>query len=333
MPVTPVPITSTDLDLATGAFVTDVLAAGGVTLSADQTSILASLVTAASREIIRYCGNRPFAATSFTEIVTPEGSRYDRGEPAAVTLRRFPVISITRCATGRTGVLAIANTASTTDEASVSLVATGDADFDNLTYTGLSLSRTVAGTVTTNMVSWTTTSPYTTIGAVATAINLLGGGWTAATVSSGSPDLSRLPAAYLVGAREPKDALGVGGATLDVFGTSYTGYSIDRSTGILRCNGWGSSGRYAGWDSGWGDEGDYGGPQLQVVYRAGFATVPEQLQLACAEAVQLMLARLTQDPSLKSETTGAYSWTARDALGSLSEGSMATLSHFRDWKV
>src|SRR5215212_2803300 len=106
MPVVPAPIVSSPIDLATGSYVTGVLAAGGTTLSDEQSSILASLITAASREIIRFCGNRPFAQQAFTEIVTPEGTRQDRGEPAGARLARFPVVSILRCATGRTPAIA-----------------------------------------------------------------------------------------------------------------------------------------------------------------------------------------------------------------------------------
>src|SRR6476646_8495657 len=108
MPVVPAPIVSSPIDLATGAYVTSVLAAGGVTLSGEQSAILTSLITAASREIIRFCGNRPFAQQAFCETVVPEGNRQDRGEPATARLARFPVVSVTRCATGRTPALRIA---------------------------------------------------------------------------------------------------------------------------------------------------------------------------------------------------------------------------------
>jgi hypothetical protein len=326
------------IDLVAGSRAQAILSAGGVTLSATQASILPMLITAASREMIRFCGNRPLAAMNFTEILTPEGTRQDRGEPATARLGRFPVLSITRCATGRTTALTITNSAA--DEATVVFVATGDVDFDNLIYTGLTLSRSVAGVVTTDTVTWTTASPYTTIASVAASINALGGGWSATATTGGSPDVSRFPAAYLVGAREPKDATGSATARLEVYGTPYASYSIERSTGLLSCSGlsWGRG--FGGWDQwgGWGESaggGYYGWPSVEIRYRAGFETVPEQLQLCCAEVVQLMFGRLVLDPALASETTDKYTWTAhaKDALANVSDGARATLNYFKDWRV
>src|SRR4051812_1791973 len=107
MPVTPTPLASPDpIDLVTGPFAASVLSAGGVTLGTAQAAILGTLVTAASREIIRYC-NRPFALQAFDEILAPEGGRQDRGEPASATLSYFPVVTISRCNTGRSTVLQI----------------------------------------------------------------------------------------------------------------------------------------------------------------------------------------------------------------------------------
>lgn len=330
MPAVPIPIASPDpIDLITGSYSTSVLSAGGITLTAAQAAVQASLITAASREIIRYCGNRAFALASYVEVVSPEGSRLDRGEPATAKLSRFPVVSITRCATGRTPALTVLNTSAANQEATVTFDCGGDPEFDNLVPKGLTLARTASGTQTSATVSWTTTTPYTTIVAVADSINALGGGWSATTNTGGRPDLSLLPAAYLAGVREPGGALATAGVSLDVFATPYRDYTIERSTGILRCLGLDWPG-FRGFDD-WGERaGAFGWPQVEVRYTAGFATVPESLQVCCAEVVQLMYARLAQDPSLKSETAGNYAWVARDALSNLSDASRFTLDYYKD---
>lgn len=79
---TAAPANPSPVDLIASAYAEQVLAAGGVTLTGAQAAILPTLITAASREIIRYC-SRQFALTTYSEIVTPEGTRQDRGEPAS----------------------------------------------------------------------------------------------------------------------------------------------------------------------------------------------------------------------------------------------------------
>jgi len=333
MPVVPTPIAAPDeIDLISGSYATLVLLAGGVTLNAAQSAILAKLITAASREIIRYC-NRKFALSTYTEIVTPEGTRQDRGEPASAKLSAFPVQNVVSVLTGRSGVLTIRNGDTATNQfAQVSFVTTGDVEYLDLVYTGLSLKRMASGVTSTVSLAF---SSYVTLGALATAINSLGNGWNATVQAS----CEKFPSASLVGVREPKDALS-NGAVLDLFTQAATSYDINRSTGILRCYG-GTGNGYGGfggdpWNNAWDGIGGWGGGswgwgQLRVEYQAGWSVIPENLQQVCAEVVKGIYARLDVDPSLKSETLGKYTWAARDTISTLPDWAQSTLGYYKEW--
>jgi hypothetical protein len=247
MPAVPTPLATPDaIDLITSAYAASVLSAGGVTLTTAQATILSSLVTAASREIIRYC-SRKFGLQSYTEILTPEGGRQDRGEPASAKLSAFPVQSVTSVLTNRSTVLTITNTDTSTNQfASVAFSATGDVEYLDLTYTGLTLSRTASGVTSTSVLLF---ADNVTLASLAAAINALGNGWSA-TVQS---NYGLFPSASLVGVREPKNALSTG-ATLDLFTQPASSYDVDRSTGILRCFGWAGNGSgYGGFYGAFGD--------------------------------------------------------------------------------
>lgn len=332
-----VPAPSDPIDLATGAFVQGMCAAGGVTLNAAQLAVLPLLITAASREMIVFMG-RKFGLQTYTEIVTPECMNLSLNRPAAAKLSQYPVQSVQRCATGRVPALVIENTDTTTNQdASVQLVVTGDVQWEDLTYTGLTLTRYASGTENQQTVSWTTTSPFTTIQSVADSINALSGGWKATVQTSSLSDVSigSMPAAWMVGAREPKDAFN-GGATLGVFSAVGRRYEIQPRTGILSFFGW-LPGEWGGWFwfGGTGaplysspdDEGCWGTGwnQVRVWYTAGFPTVPEPLQRACAEVVKLTLDRLNTDSALKTEHAGDYSYAVRDSWSSLPDWCMGTL--------
>lgn len=326
------PANPSPVDLITSAYAVQVLAAGGITLTTGQEAILSTLITAASREIIRYC-NRQFALTTYTDILTPEGTRQDRGEPASAKLSAFPVQSITSVLTNRSTVLTIKNTNTTTNQfASVAFTLTGDVEYLDLVYTGLTLSRMASGVTTTNTLTF---AANVTLGALATAINAIGGGWNA-TVQS---NYSLYPSASLVGVREPKNALS-NGACLDLFTTPADSYDIDRASGIMRCygnTGGGIGGFYGAFGDAFEGTGGYGGSmgwgQYQLTYAAGWSTIPENLQQVCAEVVKGMYARLDGDPSLKSETADKYSYTLRDVISTIPDWARDLLMYYKSWGV
>lgn len=330
------------IDCATSAFVTNVLSAGGMTLTTAESAILAQLITAASREMTRFMGGRKIPLQSYQELLSLENyGRQDRGEPMTAKLSFFPVVDVTRCATGRVSALLVSNSDSTTNQdAAVAFTTSGDVEFSaGLIYTGLTLTRWASGTQDTQTIAWTITSPYTTIQSVATSINALGNGWTATVQDS---TLAGLPACRMVGARETKGALAPG-CTLSVFNTPPRSFDIERRSGILR-SWWGSAG-FGGWGGAWGDPfgggdglggGGYGGlgyGQIQVWYTAGFAVIPVDLQQVTAEIVKLAFDRLNRDSSLKSEDAGDYSYAVRDVWGMLPEWVYNTLTRYKDWQV
>jgi len=318
------------IDLTTSSHAAHVLLAGGVSLTPAQELILPSLITAGSREIIRYCGNRLFRLTTLTEMVVPEGGRQDRGEPATAKLSQFPVQQVLRVMTGRTPALVVANHDPATNQiAQLAFQTTGDVEWHDLTYTGLRLTRVASGATHEDLLTFAD-SP--TLQALASAVNALGGGWSASVqLGGGAGGLGAFPAAELIGAREPKNARGCG-ARLDLFTTPASSFEIDRSTGILRCVE-GACSAWGHWDGGLGDGGSLGRAQWSVTYQAGWATVPEDLQQVCAEVVKGVLARLDTDPTLESETADHYQWTARESLATLPPWAVSTLNSYKDWSA
>lgn len=332
------------IDLTTAQHAANVLAAAGLALTGPQAQLLPSLITAASREIVRYCG-RKFALGTYSEIVTPEGARQDRGEPATAKLTAFPVVDVSSVMTGRATVLTVTNGDTSTNQyAQIAFATTGDVEYLDLSYTGLVLSRVASG-VTANDTLVFADNP--TLAGLAAAINALGHGWTATVQAS----YEKHPSASLVGGREPKNALSTG-AALDLFTQAASGYDIDRASGILRCyaTGFGSGLGIGGWGGSLGDPwgaawdglggiagGMLGWGQWQVNYRAGWATVPENLQLVCAEVVKLSLDRLKLNGQMKSQSGGSdlesWSWTARDALQALPEWATTIMNYYKDYSV
>lgn len=328
-----IPSGANALDLCTTTYAAQVLAAGGVALNSAQSAILASLVTAASREIIRE-SNLRFDLATYNEILTPEEARWELRKPAAFKLSAIPVQNITRMATGRTTVLTILNTDQVTNQrATVAFAISGDVEWNDLEYTGLTLTRWASGTPVVSSLLFAT---YPTVNTLAVAINALGGGWTATVATGNTPDCGLFASTELVGAREPKNAL-VSGASLDIFTLVPLSYDVKRGSGIVLCyigngfgwigGGWGAE--FGGPADGLGDWG-FGWGQYRITYTAGHGTIPEPLALICAEVVRNMLIRLRMNPNLKSETTGKLSWTARDALANLTTEMRTTLHQYKN---
>lgn len=326
-------------DLCTSAFVQQSLAAGGLTLSPAQLRVVPSLITAASKEIVRFCG-RLFVPKTFDEIVTPEGARQDRGEPASAKLQAFPILDLSRVETGRTTALSIRNTDAITNQvATVQFAVTGDVEYLDLAYTGIVLKQIASGVTTSTTLTF---AACPTVRSLSDAINAVGRGWSSTIPSAGTaPDLGLFPSTDLVGVREPKGAFSPG-AGLDLFTRPASDYDIDRASGIMRvyCGGLGAS--WGGWADPFGDSwdglGDYGGGtlgwnQYRVRYTAGFSTVPHDVRRVCVELVKYSLERLATDLTLKSENAKDYSYAVRDSWPMLTDEAAGVLMLYRDWKV
>jgi len=259
-----------------------------------QQDTVPDLITAASRACDRWC-NRFFAATDYDEIRTPTAAPQFTAQADSVQVAYIPLNSVSRISGGRTTAITITNTSTTTNQrATAEIVMTGDPE-QQLTSTSLKLIRVASGTSTTSTLTW---ASYSTVGALATAINALGNGWSA-TVTGG---YSNWATTELVSREGPLGALTPIGATFDVFSYDYQLIDVDRRAGMVYF-GRGSQGSVT--DSAWVDPilgsdldltwGTFR-PQVRVGYNAGYSTIPMDIQQACLLIVQSMFANQTTDP-------------------------------------
>lgn len=325
------------LDLIDLATASAMLAAGGVTMTAAKTTVLPSLITAASREIQAEL-HRVIPAQDYDEIITPTAGRPDRGEPPTFRLSRYPVNGSPLVYGGRTTALTVSNTDRMTNQlAYVGFDAAGEPEV-RVTFSGATLTRVASGTPIVNDI------PFAglTVQGLADAVNALGGGWSV-TANTGTPNPALFPASLLVGAREPKDALNAA-CVLGVFATVMP-VSVDRASGVATIGtldagfgqgfGWGYGGGYNATDYDGDCDTGYGTTnQVRCVYNAGYTTIPAAYQNFAAEVVKAMLERLATDTTLQSETAKDYTWAARAVLATTALSTILTsLNKYKDWTL
>lgn len=303
-------------------------------LSTEQSASIPALIAAASKAIVRFC-RRTFWVDSFDEVRTPQAGQWDRGEPDLIQLRHFPVRSVTRVAAGRTTALTITNTSSSNQRAYVSTVLSGDPEVQQ-TITGLTLTR-VASAVTSS--STLTFASYPTIAALAAAVVALGNGWTA-TVPSGA-DL--FASADLLGPEGPTGCLattaGPGGnaAAFDLFTVDVSGWQLATASGEVRfTTGMGTSynagpGPWWHWPMSAGLDVIPGQwrPEVRVSYTAGYATIPDDVQQACAITVQQMYYDQVTANVIRRESMGQYSYELVAPDDSIPDSARVLLAPYR----
>ena len=254
----------------------------------NQDSLLDTLITAYSDAIEKYCRRR-FVSTSYDECYDGTGER-------RLLLRQYPIQSVQSVRYRPVTVLKITNTTAANVQARVSVLSTG-----------LQLVSVNAGSKTT-VTSGLTFSGNATLTALASAVIAIGNGWSAQIVGDStnygswpSADLY-IPASY--------------GDTLEGSGTL-------QSQGALQC----VAGSFAElkmhtyelqgyqWDArGWLLRAiPYTDPELlhpedlifptginnfRVQYTAGYTTIPEAVQEACARWVAYGYFLAQRDPSL-----------------------------------
>lgn len=167
-------------DLITLSYLQSSLAAGGVTLSADQLAAAPAMISAASDLICRWC-SRDFVQASYTEQARPD-------RDGRIDLRQFPVASVARVVAQVPDAFVVVNTDATSQRASATATATG-----------LVLARKAGTTTTTNTLTY---AAYPTLGLLADAIDLLGNGWSA----SATADYAGWASADLSADSLPRDA-------------------------------------------------------------------------------------------------------------------------------
>jgi hypothetical protein len=248
-----------------------------------ETATITGLVSACSRAIEKYC-RREFTSQTFDEL-------YDGTQLNELLLRQFPLISIARVAYGPTPVLRVTNTAAANQRATIAVTATG-----------LALVRVASGAVTTD--TSITFSGNPTLAAAAAAINALGNGWSAAAAAG----YTSWPSADL---RAVQGAFACRNANVDlsIHVNELTAYDLDAFTGTLY--------RTPTFDPLWifpYEQPTWVGGRnyWRVIYTAGYATVPEDVQEACAQWVAVLYALTKRDPT----TANAFAPVSGGSQGS-----------------
>ena len=314
MAITLQPESGSTLDLVSLSTVQTALAA---VLPSD-TSFLASLITAASLAVQRWC-RRWFNAQTFIEIRQPQPGQWDKGENDLLMLGQYPIIGTPMLRGGLTNALLVSNTSNANQEAYVGFTTSGDPQI-SLTNTGLSLTSVASGVQTVATVAWTTTPPYTTLQGAMDSINALSAqGWTATLQS---PSLAGLGAYQLYGSTAYADALTAGGgAMLSVFQRPLRCAGVEADTGMVWLApgamgggyGAGASG-YADWmfDGGSPSGGNYRAPVL-CQYVGGFSVIPQDVQTATCLVIKALLQATQTNTTYQSETVGDWSGTLAEA--------------------
>ncbi len=227
-----------------------------ISLSTNEITTLTSLIAAVSSALERYC-RRSFGQASYDEYHHGNGSD-------GLLLDHYPILQVDRVVGGPRQVLQVQNQDPNVQRATV-----------RRGSSGLTLTRESSGVTASDTVDF---ASYRTLAAVQEAIEGLGHGWTA-TLAPGdalraSVDL-RAPQGALEGRGQP--------AALIMHTQPIRDYWIEAEKGILwrgdpltlDCELDGPSGRC--WSRGIFN--------YRVVYTAGYSTIPEDVQEACAEWV------------------------------------------------
>ena len=279
---------------------------------------ISTLITAASKAIVKFC-RREFIQTTYDDLYNGTGDR-------RLILRKPPLISIQSVRYRPVTVLKIQNTLANTPIARATV-----------TSTGLTLFWQTSGVATTNTtVTW---ASNVSVIAVQNAVNALGNGWSAAGagydqwpsadiycpngISAGTD--ATLPAS--------QGALTAAGqfAELKLHTYELAGYQIDQRRGwLLRAIPYTDPELLHPEDLIW----PVGINNFRVQYTAGFATVPEDVQQACAELVTSWFVQRGRDLTLQAESIhGSYSYTAQLAHGQLPDRIQALLKPYKLHKV
>jgi hypothetical protein len=283
-------------DLITRAYATQALQADG-TITSTENSIIDALTAAVSSAVRKYC-RRDFDSRSYDEL-------YDGGAEEIV-LRHYPVQSVTSVRCNPASVLEVCNTLTTTNQQATVEVRS----------TGLALTRIASGVSSTD--TSVTFATYPTLQGCADAVAALGNGWAARVAGSPTGDYGLWPSSDLYVTPDLGDGTKSMGA-LDCRGNyAPLRMHVDGLTdyawlprGVL----------YRAWELAWpaglgawdlrrpfpGGRGYY-----RVRYLAGYTSVPEAVQTACAEWLRQLYFAWKRDPSVANEVNvGSTSYAYR----------------------
>ncbi len=271
-------------DLTTLAIVKQYMgiASGDVTYDAQ----LAFLITAASDAVTTWC-DRIFQEQQYTEYV----NGLDSWRCGYMSPRNYPVTVISRIAVRPVVVLFVSNTDTTNNQrAEVSVL-----------LTGLKLFRTSNG----NVISPVTLlfATYTTIGALAAAINAVGNGWTA-TVCGGpyASDYAGWATADLRVIQGSLNARFSASAQLELYTDELPAMRIDTTGTDAPSTIYGKFPR--------------GVISVELRYTAGYSVIPDAVIRGTTIVVKSLFDRSSKDSAVKSEKIGDYSYTLATPSGS-----------------
>jgi len=237
-----------------------------------QDALLTTLITAISRGIEKYC-RRDFVQTTYDELYNGTGDR-------RLLLRQYPLISVQSVRYRPVTVLKITNNLANTPQARVAV-----------TSTGLTLTWVTSGVTNTQTVTF---AGNPTIISLQNAVNAVGSGWSA--VGTG---YDQWPSADL---RSPQGALTAAGqfAELKLHTYELAGYQIDENRGwLLRAIPYTDPELLHPEDLIW----PVGISNFRIQYTAGFATIPEGVQEACAQWVSEVYYQTYRDPKARKQAT------------------------------
>lgn len=288
-----------------------------IAVSSPNTNILNTLITACSKGIVRYC-QREFVQAAYDELYSGFGDR-------RMFLRHFPILSVQSVRYRPVTVLKIINNNTGTNQQARVAV----------TSMGLSLQRVASGVSSTDTSVTFLANP--TLQAVANAINALGNGWSAQVVGD-SNNYGNWPSAdlwvpngdiYNPGGQGQGMLTAAGqNAELKMHTYELAGYQWDAARGwLLRAIPYTDPELLHPDDLVW----PVGINNFRVQYTAGFATVPEDVQEACAQWVAELYWQTQRDPGLKSEVIPGS--VSRSPMSSMSPGIIELLQPYRAHKI
>jgi hypothetical protein len=255
--------------------------------SAESTTI-AALVTAVSKAVQRWC-RRDFTSTIYDEL-------YDGSDDDKLVLNHYPLVSVSRVAFGPVTVLKITNTSSTNQRATVQLASSVTETGASIIRpsTGLSLTRVASGVSSTDTsVTW---AGNPTLLAVANAVNALGNDWSA-TVTPGYENAASADLRALMGSLTCRN-VPQGGvqAELVMHTNELSWYDVDHERGWLRR----SRGLLTPWDMFVANLPTFTRipAYWRVIYTAGYNTIPDDVQEACAEWVTALFWQTKENPAV-----------------------------------
>jgi hypothetical protein len=262
-----------------------------------QDALLGVLIAAYSDAIQKYC-KRDFSLRTYDELYNGNGDR-------RLLLRSYPVASVLSVRYRPVTVLKVQQTDTATNQRA----------FVQVTATGLNLVRVASGVTVTVADSTLSYASNTTLQALANAINALGAGWSAQVVGISTGDYGLFPSADLWVAPSYGDAVqSQGGLTcrgtfaeLKLHTYELQGYQWDPRGWLLRAIPYTDPELLHPEDLVW----PVGINNFRVQYVAGYATIPEAIQEACALWVADAYYQTQRDPGLVRQTIPgqiAQSW-------------------------